>query len=47
MQNYFQRIVDATQKHDTQTSKVLGNELAEVKKSYQNSEQCQNCFRTN
>ena len=22
----FQRIVDATQKHDTQTSKVLGNE---------------------
>ena len=28
----FQRIVDATQKHDTQTSKVLGNELAEVRK---------------
>ena len=28
----FQRIVDATQKHDAQTSKVLGNELAEVRK---------------
>lgn len=28
----FQRIVEATQKHDTQTSKVLGNELAEVRK---------------
>ena len=28
----FQRIVDATQKHDIQTSKVLGNELAEVRK---------------
>lgn len=28
----FQRIVDATQNHDTQTSKVLGNELAEVRK---------------
>ena len=28
----FQRIVDATQKHDTQTTKVLGNELAEVRK---------------
>ena len=28
----FQRIVDATQKHDNQTSKVLGNELAEVRK---------------
>ncbi|RNJ79734.1 MAG: hypothetical protein EB829_01440 [Nitrosopumilus sp. H8] len=28
----FQRIVDATQKHDTQASKVLGNELAEVRK---------------
>jgi len=28
----FQRIVDATQKHDTQTSKVLGNELAEIRK---------------
>ena len=28
----FQRIVDVTQKHDTQTSKVLGNELAEVRK---------------
>jgi len=28
----FQRIVDATQKHDVQTSKVLGNELAEVRK---------------
>ncbi len=28
----FQRIVEATQKHDNQTSKVLGNELAEVRK---------------
>ncbi|MBT8243111.1 MAG: hypothetical protein HKP34_05335 [Nitrosopumilus sp.] len=28
----FQRIVEATQKHDSQTSKVLGNELAEVRK---------------
>lgn len=28
----FQRIVDSTQKHDTQTSKVLGNELAEIRK---------------
>ena len=28
----FQRIVEATQKHDAQTSKVLGNELAEVRK---------------
>jgi len=28
----FQRIVDATQNHDVQTSKVLGNELAEVRK---------------
>ena len=28
----FQRIVEATQKHDTQTAKVLGNELAEVRK---------------
>ena len=28
----FQRIVEATQKHDTQTSKVLSNELAEVRK---------------
>lgn len=28
----FQRIVDATQKHDTHTTKVLGNELAEVRK---------------
>jgi division protein CdvB (Snf7/Vps24/ESCRT-III family) len=28
----FQRIVDATQKHDNQTSRVLGNELAEIRK---------------
>ena len=28
----FQRIVVATQNHDTQASKVLGNELAEVRK---------------
>lgn len=28
----FQRIVEATQKHDTQTSRVLGNELAEIRK---------------
>ena len=28
----FQRIVEATQKHDVQTSRVLGNELAEVRK---------------
>ena len=28
----FQRIVEATQKHDIQTSKVLGNELAEIRK---------------
>ena len=28
----FQRIVDATQNHDNQTAKVLGNELAEVRK---------------
>ncbi len=28
----FQRIVKATQKHDVQTTKVLGNELAEVRK---------------
>ncbi len=28
----FSRIVEATQKHDTQTAKVLGNELAEIRK---------------
>ena len=28
----FQRIVEATQQHDTQTSKILSNELAEVRK---------------
>ena len=28
----FQRIVDATQQHDAHTSKVLSNELAEVRK---------------
>jgi division protein CdvB (Snf7/Vps24/ESCRT-III family) len=28
----FQRIVEATQKHDVKTSKILGNELAEVRK---------------
>ena len=28
----FERIVEATQKHDTQTAKVLGNELAEIRK---------------
>lgn len=28
----FQRIIEATQQHDTQTSKVLSNELAEVRK---------------
>lgn len=28
----FQRIVEATQQHDTHTSKVLSNELAEVRK---------------
>lgn len=28
----FQRIVEATQKHDVQTSRVLGNELAEIRK---------------
>ena len=28
----FQRIVEATQKHDTRTTKVLGNELAEIRK---------------
>lgn len=28
----FQRIVEATQKHDTQKSKVLSNELAEIRK---------------
>ena len=28
----FQRIVTATQNHDVQTSKVLGNELAEIRK---------------
>lgn len=28
----FQRIVEATQQHDSQTSKVLSNELAEVRK---------------
>jgi division protein CdvB (Snf7/Vps24/ESCRT-III family) len=28
----FSRIVEATQKHDNQTSKVLGNELAEIRK---------------
>lgn len=28
----FGRIVEATQKHDAQTSKVLGNELAEIRK---------------
>ena len=31
MTKLFQRIVEATQKHD-QTSKVLGNELAEIEK---------------
>ena len=43
MQNYF-RIVDATQNHDTQTSKVLGNELAEVRKVTKIFKQRQNCF---
>ena len=28
----FQRVVEATQNHDAQTTKVLGNELAEVRK---------------
>jgi len=28
----FQRIVEATQKHDTRTTQVLGNELAEIRK---------------
>ena len=28
----FQRIVEATQKHDTHTSAVLGSELAEIRK---------------
>jgi len=28
----FQRIVEATQKHDTRTTKVLGSELAEIRK---------------
>jgi len=28
----FQKIVNATQKHDNQTAKVLGNELAEIRK---------------
>ena len=28
----FQRVVIATQQHDTQTSKVLSNELAEIRK---------------
>ncbi|MFB5612862.1 MAG: Snf7 family protein [Nitrosarchaeum sp.] len=28
----FSRIVEATQNHDTRTSKVLGNELAEIRK---------------
>ena len=28
----FQRIVTATQQHDTSTSKVLSNELAEIRK---------------
>jgi len=28
----FQKIVDATQKHDNQIAKVLGNELAEIRK---------------
>ena len=28
----FQRIVDATQRHDAHTSRVLGNELAEIRK---------------
>jgi len=28
----FQRIVEATQQHDTQTTKVLSNELAEIRK---------------
>jgi len=28
----FQRIIEATQKHDTRTTKVLGNELAEIRK---------------
>ena len=28
----FQRIVEATQKHDVRTSKILGNELAEIRK---------------
>lgn len=28
----FQRIVEATQKHDTHTTRVLGNELAEIRK---------------
>jgi len=28
----FQKIVDATQQHDTQTSKVLSSELAEIRK---------------
>ena len=28
----FQRIVEATQKHDTRTTKVLSSELAEIRK---------------
>ena len=28
----FQRIIEATQKHDTRTTKVLGSELAEIRK---------------
>ena len=28
----FQRIVESTQKHDTHTSNILGNELAEIRK---------------
>ena len=31
-QKIFQRIVTATQQHDTQTSKVLSNELTEIRK---------------
>ena len=43
----FQRIVDATQKHDAQTSKVLGNELAEVRKVSKILSSARICIRTN
>ena len=43
----FERVVAATQQHDTHTSKVLSNELAEVRKVSKVLGNAQNGSRTN